>query len=462
MQNKLLRFVTLLISVMGIFSCDEDGARLEIKKNVAANEMSPLSATTFVLTSDAANDEFDTFEWAAPDFGFPAGGNYTLQADVAENNFATPVNIVTTSQRSVTLTVEQMNRQLLNLGVSPGEPATIEFRVITNINPNVTEVISTVISVTITPYSTSFPPIYAVGDALQGWGTFVRMHSTAASVYETIVYFTSGNKFRYLAQAGWDGADYKWSFFTSVPGTLNSAGDADGNILFTGTSGWYKMITNLNTKSITLAPENEPKLFIVGDDQAWSFDNAVELTFINDGVFQVTTSFNAGSKFRFFTSKGWEAGVNYTYFQNGEVDEYFTPANDGDGNFLVAGESGTFVVTVDLYEYTVTVEAPPAPPEAIYIIGDLNSWSLTTAIELSSIGYYKFEGTITIASNQIFRFFLTPAWEAQQYGWSDFTTIDSNLEMVGDGDDNIRFVGADGNYKITADLQNKTIQLTAL
>lgn len=463
MRNKLIVFVTLLIGALGLFSCEEDGTRVEIIKDVAANELQPLSESSYVLTQDAEGEEFETFEWAAPDFGFAAAETFVLQVDISENDFAAPVDLISTSQNSATISVGDMNKALLNLGVTPGVPVNIEFRVKTTISPEVETVFSTVEGAAITAYTTSFPPIYAVGDALQGWGTFVRMHSTAPSVYETIVYFNNGKKFRYLANANdWTGTNYRWSDFVTVDSDLSSAGDTDGNILFTGTSGWYKMITDLNGKTITLDPASEPKLYLVGDGQAWSFNNAVDMTFTNDGIFKATVSFVKGHKFRFFTAKDWGAGIGSPYFEDGEIDDYLTPANDNDGNFIVAGESGTFVITVDMYEYTIVVEPPPAPPEQIYAIGDLNGWSTSSPVVLNSIDYYKFEGNVTITTGNTFRLFLEPDWGAIQYGYGDFTTVDSKLEAVGDSDDNFRFIGTTGTFKLTADLHNKTIVLTPL
>lgn len=468
MRNKLIVLVTLLISAMGLFSCDEDGTRVEIKKDVAANELQPLSAETFVLTSESANENFDSFEWTAPDFGFAAGETYTVQVDLAENNFVAPVDLVVTTQQVATLTVGDINRLLLNLGLFPGEATGVEFRVVTTINGNVEPVYSSVIAATVTTYATSFPPIYMIGDAVGGWNTAkaVKMRSTAPSVYETIAEFVSGNKFRFFAAPDWDAVQYNWTFFESgsIDENLTNAADNDGNFIFSGASGWYKIITNTKNKTITLEATTQPRLYMIGDALlGWGLDKTVEMTRLEDGVFQTTTSFIQGNIFRFFTAKDWGAGtINYPYFADGTVDPYFVNANDNDKNFKVAGASGEFVITVDLYAYTVTI-AEPSAPEVIYIIGDNNGWSLDTAVPLNSIGFNKFEGTFTIANGNIFRFFLTPDWGATQWGWSYFVggTVDANLADGGGGDSNFLFNGTTGTYKITADLKNKTIVMVS-
>lgn len=464
MQNKFIVFIALLIGSIGLFSCEEDGTQVEIKKDVAANELASLSTDVVVLTSENANTNLEAFEWTAPDFGFASGETYTLQVDVAENNFADPLNLIVTSAQTATFSVADMNRLLLNLGLYPGEATGVEFRVVTTINANVETIYSSVISATFTTYATSFPPIYMIGDALQGWNTgkAVKMRSTAPSVYETVTQFTSGNKFRFFATASWDAVQYNWSFFESgsIDSELTNGGDGDGNFIFSAASGWYKIVANTNTKTITIEETTEPKLYMIGDAvQGWDLAKAVEMTRLEDGVFQVTTSLINDKIFRFFTAPDWGAGtINYPYFDDGSVDEYFVNANDGDKNFKVAGASGEYVITVDLYALTVTI-AEPSAPEVIYIIGDNNGWSLDTPVALNSIGFNKFEGTFSISNGNIFRFFLTPDWGATQWGWSYFIggTVDANLADGGGGDSNLLFNGATGNYKITVDLKNKTI-----
>jgi len=102
MKHRLFTFLAMFAFVSGFFSCDEEGTLLEVKKNVTANQLQNLSANSYVFSQEAETEIFDTFKWTAPDFGFPAGGSYTLQADFGGNNFADPLNVITTTQKQTT------------------------------------------------------------------------------------------------------------------------------------------------------------------------------------------------------------------------------------------------------------------------------------------------------------------------------------------------------------------------
>lgn len=118
------------------------------------------------------------------------------------------------------------------------------------------------------------------------------------------------------------------------------------------------------------------------------------------------------------------------------------------------GVSNVLTVTVTPY----LVIFPP-----LYVIGDARpgGWALDNALELVSYTPGIYEGEGTFLNNGQFRFFYQPDWGAEQVGFPFFAggTVDSDLESVGDGDGNIRFLGLSGNYKITVDLNAKTISI---
>src|SRR5262249_35199527 len=110
---------------------------------------------------------------------------------------------------------------------------------------------------------------------------------------------------------------------------------------------------------------------------------------------------------------------------------------------------------------TVTPYATTFPP--VYIVGDAQSWTLTSALVLESTGPGTYEATGVFQNNGKFRLFATQDWNAQQWGWSYFSggTLASELSDGGDGDSNFLFGGASGFYKITVSLKDKTIAMEA-
>jgi hypothetical protein len=464
MKNRILS-LWFLGSFFLLFSCEDDAVKLELNKSVQPNEIQPLSKTEYTLALAEAANVAETFSWKSPDYGFPAAGSYTLQLDKAGNGFANAIDLFTTSNLSNSITVGELNKKLLDLGLSPDEKADVEIRLRTLINDNVPVVYSAVRSFSVTPYATIFPPIYMIGDATGGWdlAKAVKLKSIAPSKYQTTAEFTNGGKFRFFSSPTWDAnPQYNWTTFSggSVDAKLENGQDSDNNLKFTGATGWYLITADTKNKTITLEPKDQPRLYMIGAAiQGWDLGKAVELTRIEDGLFKATTNFKSGETFRFFTAPDWSKGtINYPYFSGGHVDPLFENAADNDSNLKFLGETGDYTITVDLNTLTIVMETgAPAP---IYMIGDATGgWDLGKAVEVTKIGTLKYETTATFTNGGKFRFFLMPDWGATQYNWATFDggIIDSELENGADNDGNFKFIGASGNYKITVDVLNKSI-----
>jgi hypothetical protein len=358
-----LRYIPLLAALLLGAACEEQTFDPVLNTDIAPNELMALSSDSYVLDRANADQTFQTFQWQAPDYGFQAAVNYRLQIDEADNNFADAVDVKATSDTSAAPTVAEMNTILLNMGLSPDEPAQVAVRVLSDINDEVAPVLSTVQTITITPYATSFPPIYMIGEALKGWDTAkaVEMLSTAPNEYETIAEFHNGGSFRFFSAPAWDAPNtYNWTYFDggSVDANFANAEDGDTNLRFTGTTGFYRITVNLKTKSIALEAVEKPSLYMIGAAlKGWDTTKAVPLEWLRHGVFQTTTEFTGGETFRFFTKPDWTTGFgNFPYFAEGYVDPLFENAQDGDQNFRFTGETGSYTITVNLLDLTVELE----------------------------------------------------------------------------------------------------------
>lgn len=347
-----------------LLSCEEDGDKPMLRAGIAANELQALTGSDFVLVMDNAASTFQEFAWSAPDFGFQASVTYKLQADLAGNDFANAVEVATTQALGQPVSVGEFNKKLLDLGLEPDAPADLELRVVATISEYVDPVYSNVQSLTVTPYATSFPPIYMIGSALQGWdlAKAVEMRSVGVNVYQAIAEFHDGGTFRFFGTAAWDAPkQYNWTYFEggTVAETLVSAGDGDKNLAFAGTTGFFRITVNIKTKVIGMEAVDKPTLFMIGDAlQGWDLAKAVPLTWMRDGVFETTTTFINGKIFRFFTKADWSAGTgNYTYFidNGGTVSDAFVNAGDDDKNFKVVTATGSYTIQVNLYEYSVNL-----------------------------------------------------------------------------------------------------------
>jgi hypothetical protein len=468
MEMKNLKILYLLSFLVFIFSsCEDEAPKATLKSSVAPNELKAPSAGSYVLTLDNSAEVMETFQWTSPDYGFPAGAIYTLQVDLAGNNFANAVEVLNTSALEAEVTVGAFNDILLGLGLTPEEAAEVELRVVSDINPDVPVVYSNARAIEVTAYATSFPPIWGMGAGLKGWGPWpdnaVEWQSSEFKKYETIAYFTQGETFRWFAQLDWGPTSYNYPYFTTVDPIFVNANDGDSNLRIAGETGWYRVGVDLGAKTVTAVPVDEPVLYMMGAAlNGWGPwpAAAVKMTYLKPGVFEATADFNVQNEtFRFFAQADWSpTSYNYPYFET--VDANFENANDGDSNFRFIGTPGSQKITVDLNAKTVTVGDIPDP--VIYMMGAaLNGWGPwpDAAVTMTYIGPDTFEATADFTNGEAFRFFAQPDWGPTSYNYPYFTTVDSDFENANDGDSNLKYIGATGSRKVTVNLSTKVVTL---
>ncbi len=367
-MKKILLFLSVLIVTFSFSGCKKDLEKVMINSTVSANQLSALSAGSFVLQmADAANN-FQTFNWTGVDYGFATAITYTVQVDKRKGTFSAPVDVVTVPNvLEATVSVGDFNKALLNLGMSTDVADTIQLRVKTVINPKVAPVYSNIVKVKIFPYAVVFPPIYACGAATGGWSwtlyTYKELRSSAPNIYSTIIYFTNNQTFRFFKQTDWSPTDYKFPYFTgTVSDLFVNANDGDSNFKFTGTSGYYQVTVNMTTKSVSMAAVAEPTLFMTGAALGgWDWTtHYVKLTWLSNGIYQATANFITANTFRFFAQQDWgPTGYNYPYFSAGTISNLFINANDGDKNFQFTGTTGNFKITVNMVDLIITMVSVP-------------------------------------------------------------------------------------------------------
>ncbi len=465
MKNRFLTWLILLIGFFGMFACEELET-VRIKEVIEPNTLSALNETDLVLVLEDADETALTFSWSAPDYGFKAGPLYTVEMDVIGNDFAAPFELLQTRTLTASISVTDLNDAMLALGRTPLEASEMEFRVISVVDNDVAPVVSNAQEATITPYPTSFPPIWGMGAALKGWGPWpanaVEWQSSEFKKYETIAYFTNGETFRWFEQLDWGPVSYNYEYFTSVSEVFENANDEDKNLRVVSATGWYKVNVNLTAKTVTAEAVAEPVLYMMGGAlNGWGPwpDAAVKMTYIKPGVFEATATFS-NDIFRFFAQADWgPTSYSYTYFES--VDENFElNGGDSDNNFRYVGTPGVQKITVDLNEKTVTLGDPPLP--VLFITGDDFGWGWNDGqyVQMTyNVGNGTFTATVNLTNNALFRFFPQKGWDPS-YNYSYFTTVDSDLENQGAAtDQNFRYIGTTGSRTITVNLTTKVVTL---
>ncbi|MCK8479361.1 SusE domain-containing protein [Psychroserpens algicola] len=446
----------------------------------------PDSSFSLVLLETTPNDEAISVTWEDPDFGENSSVDviYEVQFAEAGTDFASAVT-ETATDMSFSSTHELFNETVLNAGLAAEEAGSLDIRVKATIEMDAgnMERFSEAVTITVTPYSVELAPIlYVVGagaaDAGWSWDTPVELPLQGTKYSGNINLVNDAFRF-FTVNNDW-GSGLNYPYYESVGYTIDSnlanAMDGDSNFQFVGTPGEYFIEIDTDAKTITLGPPvvgpncNFDQLWLVGAgivDAGWSWDTPVALPCTGNGTYSGNVALT-NDAFRFFSvNNDWGTGTNYpTYEGNGyTIDSNFNNAMDGDSNFFFNGTPGTYFLTVDDINKTITLgpEQLQCDFEQLWLVGagvvDAG-WSWDTPVALPCTGAGVYSGSVAL-TNDAFRFFTVnndwgtginyPTYEADGY------TIDSDLINAMDGDSNFFFNGTPGTYTVTVDTGNLTI-----
>lgn len=448
--------------------------------------LSPDNTFELVLLETTPNDEAINIAWEDPDFGDNSSVDVIYEVQFVEGggDFASAVT-ESAEGTSYSRTHEEFNEIVLNAGLAAEEAGTLDFRIKATIEMEGgnMERFSEATSITVTPYSVELPPIlYVVGagaaDAGWSWDTPIELPLQGTKYSGNINLINDA--FRFFEVNGDWGSGLNYPYYESVGYTIDpnlvNALDGDSNFRFDGTPGEYFIELDTEAKTITLGPPvigpncNFDQLWLVGAgivDAGWSWDTPVALPCTGNGTYSGNVALT-NDAFRFFTVNGdWGTGTNYpTYAGNGyAIDPGFNDAMDGDNNFFFNGTPGTYFITVDDINKTITIEPEMllCDLEQLWLVGagvvDAG-WSWDTPVALPCTGAGVYSGDVAL-TNDAFRFFsVNGDWgTGTNYPTyiSDGYTIDSDFNDAMDGDNNFFFNGTPGTYTITVDTVNLTI-----
>lgn len=237
-------------------------------------------------------------------------------------------------------------------------------------------------TITLEPIDCEFDELSLVGagvpDAGWAWDTPVVLPCYGDGVYSGEVYLQNNNgadnNFRFFSDRTleWGSPSFNYPYYVGEGYTIDSnfmdAADGDNNFAFVGTTGTYNLTIDTMAKTITLIEVAVPncefdQLWLVGagvPDAGWGWDTPVELPCTGNGVYSGNVTFG-NDAFRFFTDRTLEWGspsYNYPYFGDDgyTIDSDFTNAMDGDSNFYFNGTPGTYLLTIDTVNKTITLQ----------------------------------------------------------------------------------------------------------
>ena len=456
-MKNIYKIIILFIVAIGLNSCNDD-EYFELQPKVETFEIvTPTNGSTVVLDDTNLSNTAFFISWNDPSGN---GSTYNIEIAEAGTEFETPFLLGTSEGSNFSMTVDELNTFLLDeMGINPDEANKMEIKV--SNSSEATEAIT----VLFTPFTVEYTELFLVGTITDPqWKPEDALPMTRLDFnkFEITIDLVDGDEFKFIPT----NIDFE--------GDLGEDPDNAGHLIEEGeqnlsgySAGKYKITVDLNTFTFEVEEIIPPAtMFLVGagvPDAGWGWDTPVELTLIEDGVFQGTASF-ANDAFRFFSEEGnWDSGTNYPYYVNEgyTIDSNFEDALDDDNNFKFIGTPGEYTITLDNNNKTITLTAPGPK----YMVGagvPDAGWGWDTPVEMEQVSAGKWAVTTNFI-NDAFRFFdIKGDWDSGSnypfYADAGYT-IDSNLEDALDGDNNFKFIGTPGMYTIILDSNNKTITL---
>ena len=386
MVKNIIKFIAVFLSaVIIITGCTKD----EIKSVYTGGSVPALTSSAATLKIKAADslNNVITFNWTNPSYQISSGSTYdityTLDIDTSGKGFANAKKTILTNVLTTTMTGKAFNKVLSDLGMTDTTKTyTINARLHSSLYLASTELISNVISMAVTPYSTEPVALYPVpnnlflvGDATAGgWNNPVP---TPTQQFTKLDKFSFGGVFQLVG-----GKHYlflptngDWGHKYAVA-NQNAAGAADGasftvdagqDIPAPATDGLYKIVVSYltgkytvtaATAAIDIPPTN---LFLVGDATAGGWNNPVpvpsqQFTMVSSGAFEITAPLIGGKAYLLLPKNGdWghKYAVKDGTIPSGKVGGPFI-ADSGD-NIPGPDVSGTYKIQVEFITKTYKV-----------------------------------------------------------------------------------------------------------
>lgn len=336
-------------------------------------------AGEYLLSEDTEDNIADRFIWSKPTP--ETTSNYELEASIS-SDFTTFSTIGRTTDTNHIVLVSDLldlaeelglddDPTTTNLNGDPNDSGVVYFRIkaiIGNGGAGTDEILSEVVNINIRVIekvldSTACDSLYVLGEGItdMGWNFPGFELVCDAGILKAKARLGNAH-FRFFTTVGdWDsGQDY--SFYENDGYTIDARlenAPAGDNFNFIGTPGIYTITIDDNTKTIDL--EESYSLWAVGSavPGGWSFnDDTVEFVENTPNVWSASISLLKDEGFRFFQTFGtWDTNNNFTYYEDQDftIDSNFVSDGGGDANFVFLGASGTYTMTINGNDKTITL-----------------------------------------------------------------------------------------------------------
>ncbi len=365
-------FTLLLAAALLLQACSDDKLDPVLTLNKAQEITNPTSSTSYTLTAAAKDDVFENITWTAADFSLTnvPKTTYTLQMDLAGNQFSSPANLKTTTELNFEITVGEFNNKLLSKGAAPDAPVDVELRVVANKDLKLDDIYSEVVTITVTPYGATVivKPVYLLGDAtLAGWDNQAALPFTYldGGRYEIVTTLTAGLNWKFISTLG------QWAPQWGTDGTgtpesgplvyrpTESVPDPSA-IVAPAITSQYKII--VDTALLTYEVFEFGDVYLLGDATipGWDNNTALPFTKVSEGKYSIITTLAGAGKFwKIIDERGaWapQWGTDGTGTADAGILAYRPTEADPDPAAIPAPDAaGTYKIEIDIVNLTYTV-----------------------------------------------------------------------------------------------------------
>ncbi|HCO67496.1 MAG TPA: hypothetical protein DIT04_07055 [Dysgonomonas sp.] len=298
-MKKIYILLSFLTALGWSYSCSDDHNPVYTAgQEVSGQIITPQTGKEYVLEIDKRYEVIETFQWSRTEYSQPLGVRYSLQADVEDGNFESPVLLASLTTQEVSFTGEQLNAAMEKLGLEPDVKSLVKLRLASNAyggeegNVPLTQfptLSSEVIDIYVTPYEEerAYPEnLYMIGDEFsdgnwswdaEGVVQLIPVHGKEGEFW-CINYFTAGKEFKWAPKRAWandfNALDTNTGFVLSGG---NAAVEADGV---------YMVYINMKSSEIYIEPA---QVYGIGDCfGGWSAE-PILFNIAGDKITQTTT-----------------------------------------------------------------------------------------------------------------------------------------------------------------------------
>ncbi len=344
--------VVVLAAILSLASCTMHRDKTTINPElIKPATFLSFPTSTITLDKDQPDGVQIIFGWTGASYSYPASILYTIEAyqdDIV-------LELGQTNNTSISIQTKVINSIVTDgFGVAPGDLATFDVRLISSIGVDKYDTISAPVSINVIPYSGAATPLYMIGE-YNGWdhSKDVAIYSeTSNGIYLGWVYMNvSGKaqddeiKFLFTPAQNWDNK------YGSVGGNLAELVKDGGDDIAIGNGYLYQL--EADTKALVGSIKQKATTFgIIGGFNGWS--QSEDLTYNpNNKLFELASiTISNGDGFKFRCDSNWT-------IQWGAGEKWGEMKSDG-GDIIFEGDSGTYMLSVNLFSVIPTFTFTPA------------------------------------------------------------------------------------------------------